>query len=57
MRENRLYGSEGGGAEFNRPCLPLSMRWTDGAIHDYGPFLQPFGLGRTERNRLVSGRS
>ena len=25
MRENRLYGSEGGGAEINRPCLPLSI--------------------------------
>ena len=24
MRENRLSGSEGGGAEFNRPSLPLS---------------------------------
>ena len=25
MRENRPYGSEGGGAEFNQPFLPLSM--------------------------------
>jgi hypothetical protein len=24
MRENRLYGSEGGAAEPNRPSLPLS---------------------------------
>jgi hypothetical protein len=24
MRENRSYGSEGGGAELNRPSLPLS---------------------------------
>ena len=24
MRENRPYGSEGGGAEFNQPFLPLS---------------------------------
>jgi len=24
MRENRLYGSEGGAAELNRPSLPLS---------------------------------
>ena len=24
MRENRLYGSEGGAAESNRPLLPLS---------------------------------
>ena len=24
MRENRLYGSEGGGAELNRLSLPLS---------------------------------
>ena len=27
MREIRLYGSEGGGAEFNRLFLPLSMIW------------------------------
>ncbi len=26
MRENRSYGSEGGGAELNRPSLPLSIR-------------------------------
>ena len=26
MRENRLYGSEGGAAETNRPSLPLSSR-------------------------------
>ena len=26
MRENRLSGSEGGGAETNRPSLPLSCR-------------------------------
>ena len=25
MRENRPYGSEGGGAEFNQPSLPLSL--------------------------------
>lgn len=25
MRENRLYGSEGGAAELNRPTLPLSV--------------------------------
>jgi hypothetical protein len=25
MRENRPYGSEGGGAELNRPSLPLSF--------------------------------
>lgn len=25
MRENRLSGSEGGGAELNRPSLPLSF--------------------------------
>ena len=25
MRENRPYGSEGGGAEFNRLSLPLSL--------------------------------
>ena len=25
MRENRPYGSEGGGAEFNQPFLPLSL--------------------------------
>jgi hypothetical protein len=25
MRENRPYGSEGGGAEFNRSFLPLSL--------------------------------
>ncbi len=24
MRENRMYGSEGGGDELNRPFLPLS---------------------------------
>ncbi len=29
MRENRLYGSEGGGAETNRLSLPLSTP-TDG---------------------------
>ena len=27
MREIRLYGSEGGGAEFNRLFLPLSNPW------------------------------
>jgi hypothetical protein len=26
MRENRLYGSEGGAAETNRSSLPLSLR-------------------------------
>lgn len=26
MRENRTYGSEGGGAELNRLSLPLSIR-------------------------------
>jgi len=26
MRENRPYGSEGGGAEFNQPFLPLSLK-------------------------------
>ena len=26
MRENRPYGSEGGGAELNRLSLPLSLR-------------------------------
>ena len=25
MRENRSYGSEGGGTEFNRSFLPLSL--------------------------------
>ena len=25
MRENRLYGSEGGGTELNRSSLPLSV--------------------------------
>jgi hypothetical protein len=25
MRENRMYGSEGGAAETNRPFLPLSL--------------------------------
>ena len=25
MRENRLYGSEGGAAELNRSSLPLSL--------------------------------
>ena len=25
MRENRTYGSEGGGTEFNRSSLPLSF--------------------------------
>ena len=25
MRENRLYGSEGGAVELNRPSLPLSF--------------------------------
>ena len=27
MREIRLYGSEGGGAEYNRFFLPLSYHW------------------------------
>jgi hypothetical protein len=27
MRENRPYGSEGGGAELNRLSLPLSAGW------------------------------
>ena len=26
MRENRPYGSEGGGTEFNRSFLPLSLK-------------------------------
>ncbi len=26
MRENRTYGSEGGGIELNRASLPLSLR-------------------------------
>jgi hypothetical protein len=26
MRENRLYGSEGGGTELNRSSLPLSKK-------------------------------
>jgi hypothetical protein len=30
MRENRLYGSEGGGIELNRSSLPLSERRTRG---------------------------
>jgi len=31
MRENRLYGSEGGAAETNRPLLPLLNRRPSGA--------------------------
>ncbi len=27
MRENRTYGSEGGGIELNRSSLPLSMEY------------------------------
>ena len=32
MREIRLYGSEGGGAEFNRLFLPLSSPWRRDAL-------------------------
>jgi hypothetical protein len=40
MRENRLYGSEGGGIELNRSSLPLSTelwsaRWT--AVYGRSP--------------------
>ena len=32
MRENRTYGSEGGGTEFNRSFLPLSKATVCGQV-------------------------
>jgi hypothetical protein len=32
MRENRLYGSEGGGIELNRSSLPLSVARRAGPV-------------------------
>jgi len=40
MRENRPYGSEGGGAEFNQPFLPLSQNEEHWLPEDCQPVAQ-----------------
>jgi hypothetical protein len=58
VREIRLHGSEGGGAELNRPFLPLlnlrPVRCEDDA--DLGPaqWWLEFGLGAPAGNRTQS---
>ena len=41
MRENRMYGSEGGGDELNRPFLPLSL---GSFLLERGSYLIPWGF-------------
>ena len=45
MREIRLSGSEGGGAETNRPSLPLFT------CRGFGPLLEVTALSAVKRSR------
>ena len=68
MRENRPYGSEGGGTEFNRSFLPLSfaeilkldsmspvsnLRKSEAVAHDPCPAPLLFLWGTLSRKRFV----
>lgn len=68
MRENRPYGSEGGGIELNRSFLPLSAEGTSGSFSSPPPYFnRSFASGlfrnpfpphnqRLSRNKIPTSR-